>query len=109
MVPMSARSRSPIKVLLVRPANADAFSGRQSRRGKSQSLVAWMAGRRETDDLKPKDRSRGEGDGESPGRSAAGGRVGLENLKLRKRILQVMRERSMGTRGWLARGSVPAG
>ena len=30
-------------------------AGEQTRRGKSQSPVAWMAGRRETDDLKPID------------------------------------------------------
>jgi hypothetical protein len=40
---------------IVRPAKADAFSGGQSRRGKSQGPVAWMAGRRETDVLKPID------------------------------------------------------
>ena len=40
---------------LVRPAKAGAFSGGQTRRGKSQSPVAWMAGRRENDDLKPID------------------------------------------------------
>ena len=95
-----------LKVLVVRPANADAFSGRQSRRGKSQSLVAWMAGRRETDDLKPIDRSRRKDDGESPGRSASERRGGLENLKLRKPNLQVMGEGSMGTADWLARGSI---
>jgi hypothetical protein len=39
----------------VRPAKAGAFSGGQTRRGKSQSPVAWMAGRRENDDLKPID------------------------------------------------------
>ena len=42
--------------LHVRPAKAGAFSGRQSHRGKSQSLAARMAGRRETDDLKPIDK-----------------------------------------------------
>jgi hypothetical protein len=40
---------------VVRPAKADAFSGSQSRQGKSQSLVAWMAGRKETESLKPID------------------------------------------------------
>ena len=30
-------------------------AGEQTRRGKSQSPVAWMAGRRETDELKPID------------------------------------------------------
>ena len=100
MVPMSALSRSPIKVLLVRPAKADAFSGRQSRRGKSQSLVARMAGRRETDDLKPIDKSHRKDDSESPGRSASERKGGLENLKLRKPNLQVMGEGSMGTPDW---------
>ncbi len=42
---------------LVRPAKAGAFNGRQSLRGKSQSPVAWMAGRRETNDLKPIDKA----------------------------------------------------
>ena len=68
-----------------------------------------MAGRRETDDLKPIDRSRRKDDGESPGRSASERRGGLENLKLRKPNLQVMGEGSMGTADWLARGSIPAG
>ena len=36
----------------MRPAKAGAFSGKQTRRGKSQSPVVWMAGRRETDALK---------------------------------------------------------
>ena len=87
-----------LKVLVVRPAKADAFSGRQSRRGKSQSLVARMAGRRETDDLKPIDKSHRKDDSESPGRSASERRGGLENLKPRKPNLQVMGEGSMGNR-----------
>ena len=85
-------------MMLVRPANADAFSGRQSRRGKSQSLVARMAGRRETDDLKPIDKSHRKDDSESPGRSASERKGGLENLKPRKPNLQVMGEGSMGNR-----------
>jgi len=40
---------------VVCPEKADTFSGRQSRQGKSQSLVARMAGKRETESLKPID------------------------------------------------------
>jgi len=98
-----------LKVLLVRPAKADAFSGRQSRRGKSQSLAAWMAGRRETDDLKPIDKSHRKDDGESPGRSVSERIGGLENFQPRKPNLQVLGEGSMGTADWLARGSIPTG
>ena len=36
------------KMMLVRPAKADAFSGKQTHQGKSQSPVAWMADRRKT-------------------------------------------------------------
>jgi len=42
---------------VVCPAKADTFSGSQSRQGKSQSLVARMAGRRETEFLKPIDKA----------------------------------------------------
>ena len=42
---------------VVRPAKADAFGGSQTRQGKSQSLVARMAGRRETESLKPIDKA----------------------------------------------------
>ena len=42
---------------IVCPAKADTFSGSQSRQGKSQSLVARMAGRRETESLKPIDKA----------------------------------------------------
>ena len=98
-----------LKVTLVRPAKADAFSGRQSRRGKSQSLAAWMAGRRETDDLKPIDKSHRKDDGESPGRSVSERIGGLENFQPRKPNLQVLGEGSVGTADWLARGSIPTG
>jgi len=108
-VSSAAQSFDKLKVLLVRPANADAFSGRQSRRGKSQSLAAWMAGRRETDDLKPIDKSHRKDDGESPGRSVSERIGGLENFQPRKPNLQVLGEGSMGTADWLARGSIPTG
>jgi hypothetical protein len=97
-VASAGRAFDKIKALLVRPANADAFSGRQSRQGKSQSLVAWMAGRRETNDLKPIDKSHREDDSESPGRSVSERKDGLENLKPRKPNLQAVGEGSMGDR-----------
>lgn len=39
----------------VRPAKAGAFCGSQSHRGRSRSPVAWLAGSRETEILKPTD------------------------------------------------------
>ena len=45
----------------VHPAKAGAFSGRQTSRGKSQSPVAWVTGRKETDDLKLTDKATGKG------------------------------------------------
>ena len=41
----------------MRPVKAGAFSGNRPAKAKARSLVAWMAGRRETDDLKPIDRA----------------------------------------------------
>ena len=41
----------------MRPAKADAFGGNQTRQGKSQNLAARMAGRRETESLKPIDKA----------------------------------------------------
>ena len=56
----------------MRPAKAGASSGRQSHRGKSRSLVAWVAGLQwETGDSEAyRQRHRKDG-GESPGRSAS--------------------------------------
>ena len=53
LVPCVAKSTSTV----VCPAKADTFSGSQSRQGKSQSLVARMAGRRGTESLKPIDKA----------------------------------------------------
>jgi len=39
------------------PAKAGTLSGRQSHRGKSRSPVAWVAGWRETETLKPTDKA----------------------------------------------------
>ena len=51
----------------MRPEKADAFSGRESRQGKSQSPVTWMAGWRETETLKPTDEAIERMVRESPG------------------------------------------
>ncbi len=57
-----------------------------------------MAGRRETNDLKPIDKRHRKDGSESPGRSACERSGGLENSKLRKPNLQVFGEGSMGDR-----------
>jgi hypothetical protein len=56
---------------VVCPEKADVLSGSQSRRGKSRNPVAWMAGRRETECLKPIDTVILGVAGESPGRNAS--------------------------------------
>jgi hypothetical protein len=68
-----------------------------------------MAGRRETNDLKPIDQGHRKDDSESPGRSESERIGGLENLLLRKPNLQVMGEGSMGTADWLVRHSIHSG
>ena len=40
-----------------RKIKADVFSGKQTHRGKSQNLVAWIAGRRETESLESIDKA----------------------------------------------------
>jgi hypothetical protein len=46
---------------------------------RARSLVAWMAGRREINDLKPIDNDQLKGGSESPGRNESERRCGLEN------------------------------
>ena len=41
----------------MRPAKAGPLSGSQTHRGKSRSPVAWVAGWRETETLKPTDKA----------------------------------------------------
>jgi hypothetical protein len=53
--PSEAELRFP-EAVAVRPAKAGASSGRQSHRGKSRSPVAWVAGSREIEILKPTDK-----------------------------------------------------
>src|SRR6516164_381328 len=50
------RHSSYSEAVVVRPAKAGASSGRQSHRGKSRSPVAWVAGSREIEILKPTDK-----------------------------------------------------
>ena len=57
MIPLESRDAVNPPAPVVCPAKADTFSGSQSRQGKSQSLVARMAGRRETESLKPIDKA----------------------------------------------------
>ena len=81
----------------VRPEKADAFSGRQSRQGKSQSPVTWMAGWRETETLKPIDQAIGRMVRESPGRNASERRGGPERPEIRRPSLTVERRRQHGS------------
>ena len=94
---------------VVRPAKADVFSGRQSRRGKSQSPVAWMAGRRETDDLKPIDKA-------IFGMVASHRAVTKVNAEVAPKVRSPggrarnrKGEGSMAVAGWLTRRATPAG
>src|SRR6266852_3910716 len=70
--------------LRVRPAKAGAFSGRQTRRGKSQPPVTWVAGRREIDVVKPTDQAIERMVSESPGRNESERRAGPERPKPRR-------------------------
>ena len=53
----------------VRPAKAGMFSGGESRRGNSQSPVAWVAFVEETKRMKPTDKAALGAVSESPGRN----------------------------------------
>ena len=63
---------------LVRPAKAGMFSGRKSRRGKSQSPVAWVACVEETKRMKPTDKAIHGMVSESPGRNVSEPTGGLD-------------------------------
>ena len=69
-----------------------------TRRGKSQSPVAWMAERRETDDLKPIDTATGGVVGETPGRNESERIGSLENQKVRRPSPYHVDEGSMAQR-----------
>ena len=60
---------------------------RQTHRGKSQTPVAWIAGRRETESLKPIDKAILGMVSESPGRNESERIGGLENGSPRGRAL----------------------
>jgi putative ABC transport system substrate-binding protein len=75
---------------------ADVFSGSQSRRGKSQSPVTWVAGWRETKTLKPTDGAIERMVRESPGRNGSERAGGPEILKPRRPSLTVERRRQHG-------------
>src|SRR5712692_3779200 len=71
-------------------------AGDSPAKARARSLVAWMAGRRETNDLKPIDRVIVKDDRESPGRSASERTGGPENEKPRRPSPQPEGEGSMG-------------
>ena len=76
---------------------------------KARSLVAWMAGRRETNDLKPIDKGHRKDDCESPGRSASERIGGPESEKPRRPSPQERVKAAWRIAGWLMRHSTPAG
>jgi hypothetical protein len=94
---------------VVRPVKAGAFSGSQSHRGKSQRPVAWMAGRRETDDLKPIDKAVLGTVSESPGRSASERIGGLDRRRTGGRALYWLAKAARHVADWLTRRVAPAG
>jgi len=94
---------------VVRPVKAGAFSGNRPAKAKARSLVAWMAGRRETDDLKPIDRivvrtiasHRAVAQANAkvaPKMRGPGGRAHNRRAKAASSVV-----------GWLTRHSTPAG
>ena len=62
----------------MRPAKAGVFSGSQSHRGNSQSLVAWVAFVEETKRMKPTDKAVLGTVSESPGRNVREPSGGLD-------------------------------
>ena len=73
------------------------FSGRQSRRGKSQGPVTWVAGWKETEPLKPTDEAiERRMVRESPGRNGSKRTGGPERLQPRRPSLTVERRRQHG-------------
>ena len=72
------------------------FSGSQPRRGKSQSPVTRVAGRRETEPLKPTDEAIERMVRESPGRNGSERTGGPEILEPRRPSLTVERRRQHG-------------
>ena len=74
------------------------FSGRQPRRGKSQSPVAWITGREETNNLKLIDQATFGVVSESPGRNASELTGGPVTFKIRRPSPLNLGEGSIGRR-----------
>ena len=73
------------------------YSGRQTHRGKSQNLVAWIAGKRETESLAI-DKAIFRMVSKSSGRNESERRCGLESEKPQGLSLQPEGESSMDRR-----------
>ncbi len=71
----------------MRPAKAGMFSGRQTRRGRSQSPVDWVALVEKTKLMKPTDIAIFRMVSESPGRNESEPIGGPENVSLGGRAL----------------------
>ena len=71
------------------------FSGRKSRRGKSQNPVAWVACVEETKRMKPTDKAVLGMVSESPGRNASEPTGGASTKLIRRPSLLLLGEGSM--------------
>ena len=102
-------STSGTKDVFVRPAKAGAFSRSQTDQGKSQSPVAWMTERRETNALKLIDKATLGVVSELPGRNESE-RIGdLESFNLGGRAHKDGVKAAWGAEIWLRQRSTPAG
>ena len=96
-------------VRIVRPAKAGVFSGSQSRRGKSQFPVAWMAVRRETDVLKPIDTATHGVAASHRAVTQVNAEVAPEVRKPGGRVRDRRTKAAWCTASWLTRCTTPAG
>ena len=95
--------------VLVRPAKAGAFSGKSPARARARSPVAWMAGRREINDLKPIDKAIVRMVSESPGRSASERTGSPESSSPEGRTFQNQVKAAWNGARWPTRRSTSAG
>ena len=95
--------------ILVRPAKAGAFSGKSPARARARSPVAWMAGRREINDLKPIDKAIVRMVSESPGRSASERTGSPESSSPEGRTFQNQVKAAWNGARWPTRRSTSAG
>ena len=93
----------------MRPEKADVFSGRQPRRGKSQSPVTWMAGWRETETLEPIDKAIARMVSESSGRNVSEREMTPKHPNLGGRAVDHSAKAIRAAAVWLTRWDAPTG